>query len=146
MKRLLAALILGLASTACNPGNSTSSVITNPPPTTPAPAVTTEIFSGTVDPAGRAIHPFTITLSGGQITVNLTAAGPPASIFMGLGVGLYSSADASCALLTNGSVVTPAGTTPQLAGTLNAGAYCVLVYDAGNQTAQVSYSVTVNHY
>jgi len=146
MKKLLLALALGLASVACNPGNSASSVATTP--TTPAPTVpiTSETFSGTVDPAGRAIHQFTITLSGGQINVTLTSAGPPATIFMGLGVGLFSSVDGSCSLLTNGSVLTPAGATAQLSGTLNAGSYCVAVFDAGNQVAPVSYSVIVNHY
>ena len=49
-------------------------------------------------------------------------------------------------LLTNGSVITQAGATAQLAGTVNAGTYCVMVYDAGNQSAQVTYSVVVNHY
>jgi hypothetical protein len=42
--------------------------------------------------------------------------------------------------------VTPAGTSAQLTGTLDAGSYCVMVYDAGNQTAPVTYAVTVNHY
>ena len=90
------------------------------------------------------MNPFTVTLSGGQVNVNLTAAGPPSTIYMGVGVGTYSAP--TCTLLTNGSVVTQAGTTAQLSGTLNAGSYCVMVYDAGNQSAPVSYSVTVNHY
>src|SRR5262245_29023286 len=145
MNRFLAALGLALASAGCNPGNSTSAVSTTTP-TTPTVPVTSETFSGTVDPAGRAFHAFTIALSGGQINVTLTSAGPPATIFMGLGVGVYSSADGTCTLLSNGSVLTAAGATAQLAGTLNAGSYCVMVFDAGNQVAQVSYSVTVNHY
>jgi hypothetical protein len=89
-------------------------------------------------------HPFTVTLSGGQVNVILTAAGPPATIYMGLGVGTYNGT--GCTLLTGGSVVAQAGATAQLAGILNAGSYCVMVYDAGNQTASITYSVTVNHY
>jgi hypothetical protein len=83
-------------------------------------------------------------LSGGRANVILTAAGPPSTIYMGLGVGVYDGT--ACTLLTGGSVVTPALTTAQLAGVLNAGAYCVMVFDAGNQTTPVTYSVTVNHY
>jgi hypothetical protein len=49
-------------------------------------------------------------------------------------------------LLTNGSVIMQAGATAQLAGTVSAGTYCLMVYDAGNQSAQVTYSFVVNHY
>jgi hypothetical protein len=97
-----------------------------------------------VDVGGKDVHPFTVALSGGQINVILTAAGPPSTIFMGLGVGTYSSG--TCTLISNGSLVTQAGATAQLSGTVNAGSYCVMVYDAGNQTATITYAVTVNHY
>jgi hypothetical protein len=142
MKRLFSLLLVGLLATACN-GTSESSVSTTTA-TAPTATITSETFSGTVDISGRAFHPFTVALSGSQVNVNLTAAGPPSTIYMGLGVGGLT--DGVCTLLTNGSVVTQAGATAQLAGTLNAGSYCVMVYDAGNQLAQVSYSVVVNHY
>jgi hypothetical protein len=145
MKRLFSSVLVGFLATACNAGNSTSSISTATTPTTPTATVMTETFSGTVDVAGRDVHGFTVTLSGSQVNVNLTAAGPPATIFMGLGVGSLAS-DGSCTLLTNGFVVTQASTTAQLAGTLNAGSYCVVVSDAGNQLAQVTYSVVVNHF
>jgi len=58
--------------------------------------------------------------------------------------GDYSGS--TCTLLSNGSLVTPAGATAQLSGTVDAGSYCVMVYDAGNQTAQITCAVTVNHY
>jgi hypothetical protein len=48
-------------------------------------------------------------------------------------------------LYQNAFVTTPAGSTPQLTGNLPAGSYCVQVFDAGNQTAPVTYSVTVVH-
>jgi hypothetical protein len=141
MRRLLPALCLALAVAACT---STASTTSTTSVTSPTPAVTTETFSGTVDVGGRAFNPFTIALSGGQVNVILTAAGPPSTIYMGLGVGTYDGT--ACTLLSGGSVVTPAGTSAQLVGTLNAGAYCVMVYDAGNQTASITYAVTVNHY
>jgi hypothetical protein len=115
---------------------------TIPLPTTPAP-VTTERFAGTLGLNEKAVHPFTIALSGGLLTVTLTAAGPPATIPMGLAVG--TSDGTNCTILTNGSVTTPAGAAPQLSGTLNGGKYCVQVSN-GNQAAPVTYAVTVTHY
>jgi len=48
-------------------------------------------------------------------------------------------------LLANASLATPAGTTAQLSGTIAPGNYCVSIFDVGNQTAQVGYTVTVSH-
>ena len=39
-----------------------------------------------------------------------------------------------------------AGAIAQLTGSINAGSYCVMVSDAGNQLAPVTYAVTVTHY
>ncbi len=146
MKRLLSALVAGLLAAACNASSQPSSVnTTTTTTTTPTATVTTETFTGQVEVSGRMIHPFTILLSGGQVNVTLTQAGPPATIYMGLGVGAYAT-DGSCTLFTNGYLVTQASSTAQLAGTLNAGSYCVMVYDVGNQTAAITYQVIVNHY
>ena len=133
------AVALAAAIAACTSSDSSSSNSTSPTAT-----VTTENFSGTVDVGGSAVHPFTVALSNGQLNVILTSAGPPSTIYEGLGIGTYASS--TCTLLTNGSVITQAGATAQLSGTVNAGSYCVKVYDAGNQTAAISYTVTVNHY
>jgi hypothetical protein len=96
-------------------------------------------------PAGGSFaHPFTVLLNNGQLTADLTAAGPPPTIIMGLGIGTVSNA--VCTLLPGGSTIIPAGPVAQLSGTVNAGAYCVMVFDAGNQLADVAYSVTVTHY
>ena len=135
-------VMLCALTSACAGDSSTTSSSTST--TSPTTSVTTENFSGTVAVGGSGTHPFTVALSGGQVNAILTAAGPPSTIYMGLGIGTYSSG--TCTLLSGGSVVTQAASTAQLAGTVNAGSYCVQVYDAGNQAAVVSYSVTVNHY
>lgn len=142
MKRLLAVLLLGVTSAllaSCDNGGDSSTT-----PTSPSATLVTENFTGTVDPGGMSFNQFTVTASGGQVNAILTAAGPPTTIYMGLGIGTF--ANATCTLLTNGSVLAQAGATAQLSGTLNAGSYCVEVFDAGNQTAQISYAVTVTHY
>jgi hypothetical protein len=139
MKRTALAAALAIAAAGCGGGDSPSTLSTAPTPT-----VTTENFAGTVAVGGNDVHAFTVAFSGGQVNAILTAAGPPSTIYMGLGIGTPSGS--ACTLLTNGSVVTPAGTVAQLTGTLDAGSYCVMVYDAGNQTTPVTYAVTVNHY
>jgi hypothetical protein len=126
-----------LAGTACGDSNSTPDFVQ------PTPTVVTESFNGTVDIGGTDFHNFTVTTAG-AVNVTLTAAGPPATIYMGLGVGTPSAT--ACALLTGGSIATPAGTTAQLSGTIAAGSYCVSVFDIGNQTAAIAYAVTVTHY
>jgi hypothetical protein len=148
MKNLLTAAVCALVAvvlSACSSGDSSSNSSGFTLPT----ITTTETFSGTVDVGGSAFHPFTVGGSGGTLNVTLTAAGPPATIFMGLGVGTPSAATAtaaaSCPLLANASLATPAGTTAQLSGTIGPGNYCVAIFDVGNQTAQISYTVTVSH-
>ena len=143
MGRLCTILIVLVTACACS-GGTDSTTSTTSSTTAPTTAVTTENFTGTVDVGGQDVHPFTVALSGGQLNVILTAAGPPSTIYMGVGVGTYSGS--TCTLLSSGYVVAQAGATAQLSGTINAGSYCVMVYDAGNQTAQISYAVTVNHY
>jgi hypothetical protein len=134
--RLVTVLIVLATAFACTSGGDSSSSTSST--TSPPTSVTTE------NVGGKDVHPFTVALSGGQLNVILTAAGPPSTIFMGLGVGTYSSG--TCTLLSNRYLVTQAGATAQLSGTVNAGSYCVMVYDAGNQTASITYAVTVNHY
>ena len=63
---------------------------------------------------------------------------------MGLGVGLW--ANNTCSLLSNAYTTAQAGGTPQLSGTINSGAYCVLVSDVTNQLGPVAYAVSVSHY
>ena len=78
------------------------------------------------------------------MSVTLTAAGPPATIFMGLGIGTPSAT--ACAVIASDSTIAQASATAQLSGTVAAGSYCVQVYDVGNEyTTPVTYSVTVAH-
>src|ERR1700704_1668690 len=122
MKRTALAAALAIYAAGCGGAGSPSTLSTAPTAT-----VITESFTGAVAVGGTDAHPFTVAVSGGQVNAILTAAGPPPTIYLGVGIGTPSGS--ACTLLTNGSVVTPAGTVAQLTGTLNAGSYCVLVYD-----------------
>ena len=133
MRRLVCGLAVVVASgcAGCG-GNSNSSTTAAPAAPTPTAAASTESFSGTVSVAGNDFHPFTVATTGATLSVTLTAAGPPTTIFMGLGLGAYDAP--TCTLLNNAYLTTQAGAVAQLSGTAGAGAYCVVVYDVGNQT------------
>ena len=141
MKRILAGLAL-LACTGCSGGSSSGSPTS---PSTPPLAPTSETFTGTVPVGGSDTHSFVVTLSNGQVTADLTAAGPPPTIAMGLGIGAISNG--ACTLFTSLSVITSAGPSAQTGGSnVPSGTYCVAIVDVGNQLADISYSVTVTHY
>jgi hypothetical protein len=137
MKRFLAGFVL-LACSACSGGSSGGAPTT---PSTPPLPPTSETFTGTVPVGGSDSHSFVVKLSNGLLTANLTAATVP----MGLGIGTFSNG--VCSVLSGGAVIATASTTAQLTGTnIQNGTYCVQVFDVGNQTADVTYSVTVTHY
>jgi len=131
-------LALAVTAAACHKNSSTTTTTT-----TPSPTQTTETFNGTVAVGGSASNNFTVANSG-RVDVTLTAASPPATVVMGLGVG--TPGDAGCTVLPGASTNTPAGTAVQLSGTVSAGSLCVKIYDVGNQTAPVTYTVTVAHF
>jgi hypothetical protein len=130
---LVLALLIGAAACGSSPSTST---------TTPTVTRTTDTFSGTVAVGGRDFHSFTITTTG-TIDVTLTAATPPSTIVMGVNVGI--PANSLCPAMAGASTQTAAGTTVQLSGIASPGLLCVDVHDVGNQSAPVSYTVTVTH-
>ena len=142
---LLGAVVCLLAAAGCStndPSSSTSpaSILASAPPT----PLVTDTFTGTVQPTSSDSHPFTVTSDNFQVALAMTAAGPPATIAEGFGVG--QTIGGTCQLLSGGFGTYTASTTPQLAGTLPAGTYCVMVYDVGNQTGPITYTVVVQHY
>jgi hypothetical protein len=137
MKRL-APVLLFLIVAGCNRNTSTGL------PTAVTPLVT-ETFNGNVDVGGLDFHDFTVPTSG-EVDITLTAAGPPSTIFMGIGVGTPTADNTTCTLISTATTITQARSTPpQLTGTAAPGTFCVQVYDVGNQSAQVAYTVTVAH-
>lgn len=142
-RAFVVAVALAAAAAACDTADPTT--------TTAAPSVvvqpTVETFSGTILPGGSDFKPFNVLLNQGTVTITLTAAGPPPTITMALGVGQVTGS--TCTLLGNSSVPAQASTIPQLSGQANAGSYCVIVSDTrpvATQTDPITYSVTVTHY
>jgi hypothetical protein len=133
-------IAVALAVSACGTSADSGSGSAVTSPTSP---LTTETFTGTVAVGASDIHNFVIAQTG-ELDITLTAAGPPSTIFMGVGIGTLSGAN--CVFLPNGTANVQASTTPQLTGTsVTSGSYCVSVYDIGNQAAPVTYSLTVVH-
>ena len=130
----------GCDNTDSSSGTSAASVLAASPP---VPLVT-DNFAGTVQQGANDSHIFTVTSNNFQIAATLTTAGPPATIQEGFGIG--TTVAGSCQLATGAFGVFAASTTAQLSGTIPAGTYCVMVYDAGNQTGPITYTVVVQHY
>jgi hypothetical protein len=128
---------IGAACTTADPTPNLTPVVVTPP-------TKTEVFNGTVGVGQSAAFPFTVT-NVGNLSITLTAAGPPPTIAMQLGVG-QPQIDGSCGLFINGVITTAPGTTPQLGGSqISAGSYCVSITDVGNATSAVTFSITVMH-
>jgi hypothetical protein len=127
---------LALAVSACH------KAATTPATTTPSVTITTDTFNGTVALKSSDAKNFTVSKAG-TVNVTLTAAGPPSTIVMGIGIGLPK--DSGCVVLPGASQNTAAGASVQLSGTVSPGTLCVQVADIGNQTAPVTYTVTVAH-
>lgn len=143
--RAAAAICLLAAAAGCN-STDPSAATTAAALLASAPSVplVTETFAGTVQQGANDSHTFTVTSNNFQITLAMTAAGPPATIQEGFGVG--QMVGGSCQLLSGGFGTYPASTTPQLSGTIPSGSYCVMVYDVGNQVGPITYTVVIQHY
>jgi hypothetical protein len=111
-------------------------------PTAPTAGPFTETFASQLGVRGAAARSFTVN-EPGTIDVTLTSIGPPASVEVGLGVGIPNSTGNGCNLTR--SVVTTASGSPQITVAADSGAYCVRVFDVGNLTGDVSFSISVLH-
>ena len=140
--RLALVLSATLMLWACGGGDTGTTGIPTAPtapttPTTPA-ATVTQTFTGSLNTNGAASFPF--TTQAGNVTAVLTTLSDPA-VTVGLALGSWTGTACSIAIandlaLQGASVV----------GTATAAAnVCVRVYDVGNVTTPVTYTITVTH-
>ncbi len=144
------ALLLMVASVAVSTGCNRSVTLLLPEPT-----ILTEVLTGTVAPPVGGIPQkvtknFVVGQGGGEVTVTLTSAvqtltdgSMQTTVTMGLGVGTV--VDSVCIVPSTAFTTTQSGTSPQLAGNLQEGTYCVEVSDVTMQEGPVAFSVTVTH-
>lgn len=97
----------------------------------------TENYSGTLAAKGSDGHLVTIAKDG-NIDVTLTALTPATTITVGLGVGQPVAEGCSLLIYNNGA---QAGTL--LSGSTGPGTYCVIVYDVGNVTETLNYTISI---
>jgi hypothetical protein len=124
--------LAALLAASCDDASTATS------PTTTSPV--TETFAGQISPGGSAARSIT-SASSGTISLTLTQIGPPADLAVGLGVGIPQSDGAGCYLTQ--SIVTGASSTPQITAAVEAGAYCVRLFDTGALTSPVAFSVAI---
>ena len=129
----LCALVVSLlAAVACDDASTATS------PTTTSPV--TETFVGQVSVGGAASRSFGAA-SAGTAAITLTQIGPPAGVTVGLGVGIPQSGGAGCYLTQ--TVQAGASSAPQLTVPVEAGTYCVRLFDTGALTSPVAFNVTI---
>jgi hypothetical protein len=114
--------------------------------TTTAPSTTatsgTETFVGQFGVGGSASRTIVASASG-EIALTLREAGPPTDIALGLGIGIPSANNVGCHQTR--TVVVAAASTPHLVATVDAGTYCVRVFDAGTMTTPIAFSIAISH-
>ena len=108
--------------------------------TAPSSSTTTTVFASTLSVNTSAARAFRASQAG-TVTVTLTALGTVLPV--GLGLGVPSTGVANCTLTT--SVLTTAGTAPQITAAVDAGAYCAAVFDVGNLTNTVGFELSIVH-
>lgn len=102
----------------------------------------TETFSGTLSQHGNAVGTFTVSQTG-TVSVTLASLSPSSTVAVGLGIGTPSGTNA-CTLTTSTSNAV-AGSSAQISVTENPGSFCVEIYDVGNLTTAVTYTINVTH-
>ncbi len=112
---------LALSAAAC--GNDSSATA----PTTPTAAPGTDSVTGQMAPGGVLFHQFDAS-AGGTVNITLTST-DPASLVVGLGIGVPGSNLGSCDLTK--TVQTRSGTTAQISAAVETGTYCAGTYDIG---------------
>ena len=131
--RILLPAALLLAALGCDDASTTTS-----PTATTSPV--TETFSAQFFPGGSAARSFTAA-SAGTVSITLTQIGPPADLVVGLAVGIPQSNGSGCYMTQ--SVNAGAASSPQLTVPVDAGSYCVRLYDLGTMKAVAAFSVTI---
>lgn len=106
---------------------------------TPAPGV--ETFTSILTVQGSATRTITASQTG-SLSATLTTASPP-NVLVGLGLGIPRIDGAGCYLSTAVNTLTSAAA--QVATSVDAGLYCVKIYDPGTLTSNVNFTVAASH-
>jgi hypothetical protein len=130
----LAALVMASSLTLAGCGEDTATT-----PTTTA-TTTTVVFSSNLAMGGSSTRSFEVTRAG-TVSATLTAVGNSLTLKVGLGIGIPLADGTGCVL--SRSVVTVPGATAQLELSVDAGKYCLQIYDPGTLTGVVGFAINL---
>lgn len=131
---LFTCLTLALLVTACG-GNDTPTA----PTTRSSPA--TETFSSNLTVAGSATRMIT-AIGTGTFSATLTSAAQP-GVQVGLAIGLRNGNGSQC--LVTREVIAAAGSSPQLTAQVDAGDYCVRLFDIGQLQSSMNFAIALSY-
>jgi hypothetical protein len=140
-------LVVALSTAACGGDTPTS-------PTTPtAPTRVTERFDAIINLKGSSFYPFSVSASGGAVSINLASVSPLnraglLAVAMQIGYGtVVTDADgnpAGCDLKK--TIQAAPALTAQLTDTLTVATnYCASIADVGNLLEPANFSVRITH-
>ena len=75
------------------------------------------------------------------MSLTLSALGPPEDLIVGFGVGIPQASGSGCYLTQ--TVLAGASSSPQLTVQVDAGVYCVRLWDLGTMTSPTAFTVTI---
>lgn len=113
----------------------------DPAPTAPTSPTgpTTETFSSNLVVQGSAWRLVSASQAG-TLVATLTSVTQP-SVLVGLGVGIHSGTGTGC--LLNSAVTVQAGSAPQIAMPVDAGIYCIKIFDVGSLADPMGFTITI---
>ena len=126
-----AAIVSGACNETANP--TAPSAVTSP---------VTVSYETQLYPRGAASRSLTVAQSG-TVQVTLTSVRPDQSVELGIGLGIPRADSSGCHL--SQSVNAASGAAAHIVTNVDAGTYCVQVFDLGTLTNEVSFSVTIVH-
>jgi hypothetical protein len=125
--RFTAVLALTAATLACGQSPTSTGLVT-------------DTFTGSVVAGGYAGYQIPVTTSG-NVVVTLVSLSPQSTITMGIGIGTQD-ASGTCTFFGQNESFHVGDV---LGDSFVAGVYCVVIYDVGNVTGSVAYTLTVSH-
>ena len=135
---VLFALLVAVLTPGCGNDQTTTPTPTTTTPTRSSPA--SEAFTSNLTVQGSAWR-FVNAIAGGTVTAVLTTTDQPGTV-VGLGIGLRSGA-AGC--LVTREVIAAAGSSPRIDATVDAGAYCIKIFDTGTLTTPLNFTVSITY-
>ena len=109
--------------------------------TTPAEAAGTDLFSSILTTQGSASRTVAASRTG-MLSATLTSATPP-NLMVGLGLGIPRSDGSGCHLTTALNTLTSASAI--VSSAVDAGDFCVKLYDPGSLPSNVNFTLATSH-